>query len=275
MGAPGMTQARLRRVAAGTAKGLVIKPLLMDYLLAGRYPKRWTVSFSEDSERAPDGWFHPSSAPSMGDRQLYLYMTEPEKWEREPVDYVGRMSMFMGSALGDFLRMALEDMGLTIPPKGTCVACGLQQPQECREHGVIDQDLGARGHMDGILPKELFELKSTSGLNLLKVPEMDQVFFAGKWPKYYRQVHDYMRMSGYRKCRVLFFAIGNPWELKEYLIEYDEATGAEIEAGYRRVRLAQVQEQMPEPCCAPGSATARACPAGGCPVHVLSLAGRK
>jgi hypothetical protein len=253
---------------------MVIKPLLFDYLLAGRYPGTWRVVFRQPPDRAPDGWFHPSSAPMMGERQLYLFLTQPGKWEREPMDYVGRFSTFVGSAMGDFLRMALEDMGITIPPKGTCVACGLAQPRDCPEHGVIDAELGARGHVDGLLEDEVFELKTTAPLNLSKAPDMDQGFFAERWPQYYGQVTDYMRMTGYTKVRVLMVGIGNPWEMREYLLHYDQGYGEKIAAKYRAVRRAEIAGQMPEPCCAPGSPEARSCPATGCPVRQLSLAGK-
>lgn len=269
-----MTAPRLRRVAGQAAQGMIVKPLVIDYMMAGRYPGRWQVTFRDEQERRPDGFFHPSSAPVMGERLLYLFLTDPDAWEREPIDYVSRVSMFMGTALGDFLRMALEDMKITIPPKGTCVACGLRQPSQCREHGVIDTDLGSRGHVDGLMPDEVFELKSTASLNLSNAPDMDEIYFMDTWPKYWRQVMEYLRMTRYRRARVLFYGIGNPWLLREYVVHARDDVMRETEEKYRRVRLAVERREMPQPCCAPGSATARSCPASSCPVRRLSLVAR-
>jgi hypothetical protein len=73
------------------------------------------------------------------------------------------------------------------------------------------------------------------GWGLNKVPDMDVDFFREKWPKYWVQAQEYMRMSGLRRYIVTFMSLGSPWEFREFHLEYDAAHCAQVEARYRRV----------------------------------------
>jgi hypothetical protein len=264
-------KARLRRVAVQAQKGLLLKPALFEYMMTGKYPRKWQVVFRQPPDRAPDGFFHPSSAPMMGERQLYYFLTEPGRWEREPFDYPARMSTFIGSAVHDFVKMCLTELHFLIPPEGACIACGLNQPRQCDEHGMLDSELGARGHADGIMKDAIFELKTCAPLILLKVPDLDQEFFKERWPGYYYQVHDYGRMTGYQRARILIVGIGMPWEMREFVIEFEPDVMNEIAEKYRSVRRHEELGVPPQPCCAPSSAQARSCPATGCEIRRLSV----
>ena len=59
-------------------KGLIVKPILHNYLFDAQFPD-FTIKFQKgDQQRAPDGWFHPSTHPLWDERSLYLYLKHPD-----------------------------------------------------------------------------------------------------------------------------------------------------------------------------------------------------
>ena len=64
---------------------------------------------------------------------------------------------------------------------------------------------------------------------------MDLDVFREKWPKYWAQMQECMRMTGLRRYIVFFQGLGNPWEQREFHIPYDAVFAAQTEAKYRRV----------------------------------------
>lgn len=54
-------------------------------------------------------------------------------------------------------------------------------------------------------------------------------------PSYHLQANEYMRMSGIHQERVLLMSLTFPYEMKEFVIEYNHVLGAEIEQKYTRV----------------------------------------
>jgi hypothetical protein len=267
-----VTTPTFRKMAAMAQEDLLVKPLLFRYFFEAQFPKEWTVTFRQEQiERGPDGWFHPSSHPLMTARQLYYYLTEPEKWQGWTPDYVLRMSTLMGSALHDFIEMALKHLGLLIEPSGACQACGRPQPTQCSEHGAKDAETGSRGHMDGVLKLDRlglvgFEFKTAIPAGISQIADGDVAAFRKKWPYYFAQINEYMRMTGMRTYIVLFMGLGNPWEMREFKIDYDFELGLKTERKYLEVRRAVELGVPPQLCCAPRSKQARECPAAGCAV---------
>jgi hypothetical protein len=183
--------------------------------------------------------------------QLVTYLDGFTKDKPEDFGYVGRMSVMFGTIMHEVNRQALYHLGLMVPvPSGICMACGLMQPRLCREHGVSQPETRSRGHLDGILyfgpqplPQTLplvfahehiwgFDLKTIKNVILGKAPDMDEAFFRERWPAYWWQVQEYMRLTGLSKYIVLFQGIGNPWDLREYHIQADPAAAYEIETKY-------------------------------------------
>lgn len=249
-------------------------PILAGYLQRGELPDPFRVKVRGGSgDVGPDDYFHPSGHPLMGDRQLYFYLTRPDDWVREPLGYIGRMSTLMGSVMHEIVETALTDCGYLIKPKGQCVACGKLQPKECREHGALDNVLGTRGHMDGRLrydgKERGFEFKTAIAFSLKDVRNNDVEAFRAKWPKYYAQVQEYMRMTSLTGYVVVFMAMGNPWTLREFHIDYDPFYAAETAVKYHRVRQAVKDGRMPDPCCSAGSVQSKNCPATSCPIKAL------
>jgi hypothetical protein len=165
-----------------------------------------------------------------------------------------------GTIYHEVIRQALVQLGVVVPVReGVCPACGLSQPISCREHGALDAATHSRGHLDGILcfeprtPGQLppghrtdlgrpghfatervwgFEAKTIKKEILYKVPDMDEAFFRERWPDYWWQVQEYMRLTGLRQFIVLFIGLGNPWDLREYHVRYDPMAAMQIEAKY-------------------------------------------
>jgi len=249
-------------------------PILAGYLQRGDLPNPFRVKVRGGSgDVGPDDYFHPSGHPLLHERQLYLYLTDPGAWVREPLGYIGRMSTLMGSVMHEIVETALTDCGYLIKPKGICVACGKTQPKECREHGAIDHELRSRGHMDGRLRYDGrewgFEFKTAIPFSLKDVRNNDVEQFKAKWPKYYAQVQEYMRMTKLNGYVVIFMAMGNPWTLKEFHIDYDPFHVSQVAAKYSRVREFVKRGVMPDACCSAGSAQSKICPATSCPVKKL------
>lgn len=249
-------------------ENLRIKPILHSYFIGGKFPDRWTVAFEKQQQRKPDGWFHPSTHPLMTDRQLYYYLTEPDRWAAEEFGYDSWMSVLMGTAMHDFVEMALTDLGVLQRPEGACPACGRAQPSECSEWGFVHEATRTRGHMDGRIDATTgFEFKTTRGMNLRNFHDGDIGYIREHHAVYYAQAQEYMRISGLREQVLLFMGFGYPWDMREVTIPYDEVFAYAMERKYTAVLRAADRREPPDQCCNIGSPQSKICPALTCPVR--------
>lgn len=259
--------------------GLVLTPLLHAYLYDAKFPPTFTVEFRRHLEpRKPDGYFHPSTHPLMSERQLFWYLTEPDRVEVEPFEFKGALSVTMGTAVHDFIEMCMYDLSILVKPTGTCVCCGREhgfKKGQCREPGANDDRLMSRGHMDGILDipgwgQAGFEFKTSNQRKLANVTNLDAAKFREKWPEYYGQVQNYMHITGLRRFIVFFLGMGFPWETREFVIEYDAVYCYGLEMKYLRALEAARSGRAPDACCAPRSKESKVCLARSvCPVALL------
>jgi hypothetical protein len=277
-------------MADQASSGLVMAPVLNAYLYEAKFPERFSLTFHRaGGQRKPDGYFHPSTHPLMTARQLYYYLTEPERIVPEQLAYESRMAVTMGTAVHGFIQMCLLDAGVLIKPTGTCVACGREhgtRKNQCDEHGAMDAELRSRGHMDGVTqidaPGALwvpgmggFEFKSTNPKKMIGVQGHDLEWmldwFKKKCPDYYAQVQEYMRITGLRQFIVIFLAMGYPWTPYEIQVPYDADYANRTAAKYALVRKHVEMGVPPEACCAVRSKEARNCFARRvCPVGMAS-----
>lgn len=129
-------------------KGMLIKPILQTYLFDAKFPAFDLHFEKEEMERAPDGWFHPSTHPMMPERALYQYLAHPETFPIEKKQYFGTLSVTMGKITHEFVQMCLKDAGVLPPEMQVCTVCPPERG--CREPGFEDPVLGERGHVDGL-----------------------------------------------------------------------------------------------------------------------------
>jgi hypothetical protein len=147
-------------------------------------------------------------------------------------------------------------------PPGDCPACGKpRRPlrarpalKYCTEHGFVHGPTRARCHLDAILrfsgEEYGFDLKTVYPLGLRKtkdreaVRDMDSAQFKERWPGYWAQMQECMRLSGLRRYIVLFLTMGSPWELREFHFDFDPEFAAETEEKYRYV-LGRVERGEP------------------------------
>lgn len=265
-----------RGIASDAEKGLVLTPLLRTFLFEAQFPADFWVHFKKEQRRAPDGWFHPSEHPLWTERRLYYYLTAPHLLIPEPMEYMGTLSVTIGKALHGFIEMCLQVQGVLMTPD-RLRAAGYEVDPETGEPMVKDEETGARGRPDGVTeihvpqythwPRQIFEFKSSNDMKLSRIDDLDLEAYKEKWPGYYAQNQEQMRLSGLSVTLVLFMALGYPWKFKEFHVPADPRFQAQIREKYLRARKAAAAGSPPIPCCSPGSSTARTCESRGvCPI---------
>jgi hypothetical protein len=241
-------------------QGLLVKPILHNYLFDARFPE-FTLTFAKQSmERAPDGWFHPSTHPVLHERVLYQYLAHPASFPLEKKQYMGTLAVTLGTIVHEFIQTCLTDAGIRPLDLQRCTTC--PPKAKCKEPGVLDEELGERGHLDGLLTFEgipnvpddkaqsVFEFKTSNDNfgRLTKMEDLDLEAFRKKWPDYYGQQQRYLKMSGRRWSLVLMMEMTYPFVMKEFHIPFDVGYNAGVDAKYRRVRQA-VADGRPPICC--------------------------
>lgn len=235
----------LAKVSQMAADGCLVKPLFYQWVMAAdSVPLNLLVE--RPVQREPDQWFHASQHPLATPRELWLWLAG--KTVPEDMGYTSLMAVMFGSLAHAPVEAFLDWMNVSEPlPEGACPACGRpRRPlrarpsrKYCTEHGFIHAETRARCHLDAILnfsgERYGFDLKTIYALGLRGVKDMDLEAFRLKWPRYWAQMQECMRLSGLRQYIVLFLTMGSPWELREYHVPFDPHFAAETERKYRGV----------------------------------------
>lgn len=251
--------------------GLLVKPVLHNYLFDARFPDFDLAFRNHKMERAPDNWYHPSTHPLMHERVLYQYLSSPKTFPAEKKQYMGTLAVTLGTAAHQLVEVSLTDAGIRPQALQVCTMC--PPKAKCTEAGVMDSELGERGHMDGVLSFEgfpnvpdekmepVFEFKTSHDNfgKLTNIPDLDVAAFRKKWPVYYAQVQRYMKMSRRRTTIVLMMEMVYPFVMREFHIAYDIGFNAQIDAKYRNVRQAVADHRPPMCCGAKGCISAIPC----------------
>jgi hypothetical protein len=242
------------------SQGMLVKPVLHNYLFDARFPA-FDLHFEEqEMERKPDGWFHPSTHPLWPARNLYNYLATPDIFPVEKKQYMGTLAVTIGKVMHEFVQMCLTDAGIRPAALQVCQVC--PPKYQCKEAGVRDDDLGERGHLDGVLSfdgfpnvpeakmEPVFEFKTSHDNfgKLTKMEDLDAEAFKKKWPIYWGQQQRYLRLSGRPYSIVLMMETMYPFTMREFHIAYDPGWNAQIDAKYHQVRQA-VADQRPPICC--------------------------
>lgn len=225
-------------VAEYAAEGCLIKPIFLAFFQDPSIEFEFDLKVRRPIPREPDGWFHASQHPMASDQELYEWMTG--RVAEDTFGYIGLMSVMFGSLGHAVFEAMLDRMGVAVPlPVTNCPACGRPRRQlraradprkYCTEHGFIHRATRSRCHLDAIADfGELtgvdfktihqFGFKKTSAHPA--VPDMDAEAFKARWPEYWAQGQECMRLSGLRKYIFFFLTLGNPWETREFHFEFD------------------------------------------------------
>jgi hypothetical protein len=214
---------------------------------------------------------------------LYLYLTQPEKWSPEPLEFMGALSVTFGTAMHGFIQNCLNPKNANVlltPSPEVCLVCGRKTgwgPKDCNEWGVRSEETRSHGHMDGkgslpLLGWDLFgfEFKTGNHMKMQKIANNDIDAYRAKWPDYYAQNQDYLRITGLGTMVTFMLGLGYPWTMREFHVQRDEAYIQDLNTKYRSVIAHAGMGISPDPCCAPRSSKSRLCPAAAvCPIAVI------
>jgi hypothetical protein len=246
----------LSTMADQAADGCLVKPLFYQWVMDPTIPLDFTFRVQRPMPRKPDGWFHASQHPLATPRELWQWLARPAGGLPEVMDYKSLMSVMFGSLSHAVVERFLAYMGVTVPlPEGDCPACGrpyLRRRQTadyryCEEHGASHPGTRARCHLDSILDfrdgvgRRGFDFKTIypMGFNGSKAKEairdMDAAQFRERWPGYWAQMQECMRLTGLREYIVFFLTLGNPWDTREFHFSFDPEFAAKTEEKYRGV----------------------------------------
>lgn len=241
------------------AEGQVVVPMLKTYLHNAEFPDDFAVHFRKgDQNRPADGWFWPSTHPTLCPGYLYTYLTDPDSLPVEDKEFMNVLALTMGSAVHGFIEMCLRNLGLRTPELNACTMCPPEK--NCSEPGFKDDKTGSRGHTDGVLdisslkpPSHIpditaFELKTMNSRGIRFLENMDLDRWREKHPVYYAQNQEYMRLSGLRFTIVVVMELGWPWTMREIHVPYDDAAANITRDKYLAVRQA-AKDKTPLECC--------------------------
>lgn len=250
----------IRRLAEISASGTLVKPLLHSFVMSPRADVKLNLLVQRPVQRKPDGRFHASQHPLLGEYDLYRWMTgqaaEDDGFGEMP--YNARMAVTFGAMAHAIIEAFLAWTGKAVPlPKGDCPNCGRPyRPLRarpgfsyCTEFGFVHPPTRASAHLDAILDFGGdrtawslqgdavfgFDLKTIHTFGLKDVRDMDAAQFKEKWPRYWAQAQECMRLSGLRRYIFLFMTMGWPWETREFHVPFDPGFAVETEEKYLRV----------------------------------------
>lgn len=259
------------------SKGLIVTPILHNYLFDASFPEFDLHFRKEEMERHPDNWFHPSTHPLWDARALYRYIAYPDTFPSEKKQYMNTLAVMFGKVWHEFTQMCLTDAGI-MPrdlqqPEGYCPSCG--PDSDCHEPYFEDLVLGERGHCDGLLDLSrishvddqwpLLEIKTSNDNfgRLNKIDDLDLAAFMKKWPVYYAQQQRYLKQFNRSRSIVVMIEPTFPYTMKEFHIPIDRGFNANIDLTYATVRKAIELGQEPTCCGMKGCAAHGLCKAIG------------
>jgi hypothetical protein len=234
----------LEKLGEMAAEGCLVKPLFYQFIMDTSREVSLNLMVDRPLPRRPDGWFHASQHPMATTKELYQWIAGRQL--PEEMGYVSLMSVMFGSLAHAVFEAFLDWTGVAVPlpATGACPACGRpRRPlrarpsnKYCTEHGAIDERTRSRCHLDSIVDfgdgMTGFDFKTIWPLGLRGVKDMDEASFREKWPHYWAQMQECMRITGLRRYIVFFLTMGNPWDTREYHFSFDPAFAAATEKKY-------------------------------------------
>lgn len=235
-------------------RSLANKELLLPYLenqiLSGTWPDSYTVTIdSSPYYGSGDGYFHPSTHPLMGERQLY-YMFHPETRDqmiREQTSLRREITLSVGTSIHAVIQTQFQMAGLVKP--------------ENIEVEYINADHHVRGRIDFIVDHPTgqtipVELKTMTGRRFNQQTEIK--------PEWDAQLSLALDAVGQDTGVLLLVEVGYPYGIKEFKVPRNDKLLSEIYAKFARVREAIALNRPPLYCCTLGSKELQSCPARFC-----------
>jgi hypothetical protein len=247
-----------RRAMREVAQGLLVKPILENYLEQATSIRFPGVPKRELGSRPPDGWFHPSTHPTWCRRALYVYQVHPGRVPAERMAYMNVLSVTVGTAMHGLDQWCLAQAGVLPKELQRCTV-----DERCRlgEPGFLDERTRTRTHADGLLAlpgripgQDLLEIKTvgeSAAIRARHLRDLDLDLFRQLWPKYYAQANEVQRVSGRRQTVYLIQDLGYPWTMREIHQPFDRELAARTEEKYLDVLQAVADQRPPAHSCAP------------------------
>lgn len=239
-------------MAEFAADGCLVKPLFHQFVIDARVAVPLNLLVERPVARQPDQWFHASQHPLLTERELYLWLAG--RLPGEEMGYTSLMAVVFGSMAHAWFEAFLDWLGASEPlPQGDCPSCGRPRrplrarpsSSYCTEHGFAHPPTRSRCHLDAILRfgsdrygfdfKTIYPFAFKATKSRPAVRDMDTEQFRERWPGYWAQMQECMRMSGLRQYIVMFLTMGSPWDTREFHIDFDPEFAAKTDAKYRRV----------------------------------------
>lgn len=232
-------------------RSLVERELLLPYLRNAVLSQNWPMKYNIEVDSSPyygfgDGYFHPSTHPLMGARQLY-YLFHPDHRERcipEERDVQDEMGLAMGSALHAVCQTQFVQSGLLMP--------------EDVEVEYINEAHHVRGRIDFIIhhpigARVVTEFKTR---NSRAFPFQKEIL-----PEWDAQLSLALDHVGEASGVLLMLESGYPYRMKEFKVPRNDALLSEIYAKFDYVRECIEMNTPPPHCCSRDSLDMKKCPA--------------
>jgi hypothetical protein len=225
----------------------LILPYLETQIMADRWPESYQVTVDSSPYYGHgDGYFHPSSHPLMGARELY-YRFHPDHAHlnvEEPMTMQRQMTLAMGSSL----HAVLQEMMKMI----NCV-----RDEDIEVEYVIPEH-HVRGRIDWIFqhPKVgpvIVEMKTRTGYKFDKTTIADM-------PSWDLQMSLAEYWAGHTRGVLLMAESAWPYRLRELPHTRNDAALKEVFDKFDYVREAIAISEPPRHCCAFDSAKMTSCP---------------
>lgn len=231
---------------------LADKDLLLPYFRNAILSKRWPDTYTVRIDSGPyygrdDGYFHPSSHPLMGARELY-YRFHPDHRDHlhhEQRNVQSEMTLAMGSALHGIIQAQFQ-------------MAGLIRSEEDVEVEYIIEEHHVRGRADFIVHHPdgntyVCELKTQNSRSFDLQNNIKPIWDA--------QLSMALHGLGYPTGVLLVLESGYPYRMREYRVSRNDTLLSEIFDKFDYVRECIAANSPPEHCCPLDSIAMKACPA--------------
>ena len=230
----------------------LITPYFEAAVLADNWPLSYDIKvdsspyYGLDADGRPDGFFHPSSHPMLGERELY-YRFHPatrDKMAWEPNTVEKQLAFAVGSAIHAVVQTQMQMAKLVTP--------------EDIEVEYVNEEHNVRGRIDWLAhhpngTRLLVEMKTRTPRKFAYQTEPEASWVA--------QVNLGLDSQNCDLGILLMLEAGYPYRLTEWRIRRNRELLDNLYAKFDRVREAIARNEPPRHCCAPDSTTMKACPA--------------